>query len=54
MSDQDPEPPAPSPRFGEYRVETERMPDGRSIHYYSWPATDEPVEPVADAESDRV
>jgi len=38
MPDEDLEPPAPDPRFGEYRVETERMADGRSIHYYSWPA----------------
>jgi hypothetical protein len=38
MPDKEPERPAPSPGFGEFLVETERMADGRSIHYYSWPA----------------
>lgn len=27
--------------FGEFRVTTEPMPDGRQIHYYSWPGGDE-------------
>jgi hypothetical protein len=47
MPDRSPEPGAPNPRFGEYRVETERMADGRSIHYYSWPA--DPAPPDANA-----
>ncbi len=28
--------------FGEFRVTTEPMPDGRQIHYYEWPGGDEP------------
>jgi hypothetical protein len=34
--------------FGEFRVETETMSDGRRIHYYVWPDETGPVAAAAD------
>jgi hypothetical protein len=44
-------------RFAGFRVVTEPMPDGRSIHYYEWPADDdsrsaEPASAGSDAPRD--
>jgi len=41
--------------FGGYKIETEPLPDGRRIHYYSWTeATAEPdAGPDADPDGDR-
>jgi hypothetical protein len=32
--------------FGDIEIETERLPDGRLIHYYSWPADAPPAADV--------
>ena len=41
-SDNDPREPTPGDDlpFGDFKVETEALPDGRKIHYYRWPASD--------------
>jgi hypothetical protein len=64
MPDPQQETPPGAAMFGEFRVETETMPDGRRIHYYAWPDDTETAASAGDpadvqaahdaADSDRV
>jgi hypothetical protein len=50
MPDPQPETPPGAALFGEFRVETETMSDGRRIHYYAWPDETDPVSAAAAAD----